>query len=235
MSRATPSHSNAPDSWSHLSTATTMASAWSLAGGVAGGLLVASLLATGRMHPGGALALTALTAALGSVLGAVHGAILGYLGRSETAAPASRWQEVALGGMLAVSSLAVAVLLAIWLVLSVLLLRSGSSAGWLALGLAGPACLAILVWATALGWRTLEHAYARWPDHRIGTWLSLAGFLVLAALFMQVRPAIPGTGMQLTRIAAVVVAGTAVVWLVVPAIVLTMRLAHRYQRPQRPR
>jgi hypothetical protein len=225
MSTTHPSTLSSTVSTTHFGSMTTLASAWTLAGGIAGGVLAAGFVATGRMHPEVALIVTAVLAGSGSVLGLVHGAILGHLGRSAddhcTAA------EIVLGLMAAAAGMVLANLLSHWLVLAAMLARAGNTTGWLSLMLLVPVCAAVLVWATVLGWHTLEPVYMRWQDHRLGAALIAGAFAVTAFVFMALRPAIPGTSLQLSWWATLVLAAIATLWIAAPAIIAGLRLAHR--------
>lgn len=216
------------NSWPHLGSMITVAASWSLAGGVAGGVLASGFIISGRMHPDGALVITAALAAIGSLLGIVHGAILGHLGRS--ADDHHVWSDIVLGGLAALAGLVVANLLSLLLVLGSLLARAGITTGWVALFLLAPVCLGVLLWATVLGWHTLETAYMRWPEHRLGGWLVAGAFAVIAFVFLTLRPAIPGTRLQLSWWATLVLAATATLWIAAPAVVATLRLMHHNWR-----
>jgi hypothetical protein len=203
----------------------TMAASWSLAGGLAGGLLIVGLILIGRIHPDGLVAV--VMAVLGSVFGAMHGAVLGHLGRSVGAESGRRWREWAIAALAAAGALMVAVSAALWLSMSAVAIRAGSPSSWIILTGSGVVCLGVFLWATVLGWRALESAFARWPDHWLGSWLVFGVFMLLVGTLLLLRPALPGTGLQLTALAAVVVAALATLWIALPAIVMTLRLTHR--------
>lgn len=211
--------------WPQLRSMTTVAASWSLAGGVAGGVVASGLVLSGRLHPDGALILTVIFAAIGSGLGIVHGAVLGHLGRRRGVGYA--WGEITIGGLAAVAALVAANVLSHWLVLGSLLARSGSSTGWAVVALVMPLCLGILAWATLLGWHTFEVAFIRWPEHRLGGWLVAGSFAVIALVFLTLRPAIPGTRLQLSWWATLGLSAMAALWIAVPAIVAGLRLMHQ--------
>jgi hypothetical protein len=196
---------------------------WSLAGGLAGGLLIVFLMTAGRLHPDPLPAI--LMAALGSVLGAVHGAVLARLGRSEVAQVSrDRW-------LITLSFAVVACIAAVigsgWLALSAATARAGSTVGWVMFATGGILSLGTFVWATVLGWRALEHAYARWPDHSLGSWLTVGVFLVLTGTFLVLRPAFPGTGLSVSPMGGLFLAAVATLWVALPAIIIALSFAHR--------
>jgi hypothetical protein len=206
-----------------------LAVTWAVAAGGAGGGLVAALLLAGRMHPEAGITVGALLATVGSMLGAVHGSVLGYLGRPESDIHATSWTERAFAMVVAAGALIGAITLALWLVLSALVVRAGSAWGWVAFTAAAALGLVFALQATLLGWRSLDTAYARWPEHRLGTLLVLGAFGVLCAVFLALRPAIPGTQLQLSAIAWIFVAALATLWIATPVIVIALRLVGRPQ------
>jgi hypothetical protein len=222
--------------WPVLSWSAHVAAAWALAGGAAGGTLVAALLLAGRMHPDGSAIIAMLIATVGGVLGLVHGAVLGYLGRH---ADAAGDEEVQLrlrdrigGATFAAGALVAAVAIAVWIVMSAVLVRSGSTWGWLALAAGGALTLVSAAWATLLGWESLEKAYEEWPEHRLGALLLGGTFALLSVVFLALRPAIPGTAVQLAPVGWVAVAALATIWIATPAIVLALRYGTR-RAPER--
>jgi hypothetical protein len=204
-----------------------VAAAWAAAGGSAAGVLLAALLLLGRLHPDGSVFFAVVLAVTGSVLGLVHGAILGYLGRGEAGGPVRGLLDRGYGAVTIVMALLGSWALAIWLVMSAVLLRSGSVWGWPALLAGGAAAAAAAGWATLVGWRSLEAAYTAWPDHRIGSGLAGGSFLVLCLALFGVRPAIPGTSLELPLVAWVLIAAIATIWIAMPAIVVALRAARR--------
>jgi hypothetical protein len=211
-------------------TAVTAAS-WSLAGGLAGGLLVAAFVSAGRLHPD--VLVAAVVALLFGSFGAVHGAVLAHLGRpAEDRIGTSwhsrrRWSRRALAVLATILSVGVAAMASVGLVMNAALARAGSRLG-AALVIAGVVvCAGVILWATVLGWRALERAYARWPDHRLGTWLGVGVFAVLAATFVLLQPALPGMGFSVSPAGGLLLAALATVWVALPAIVIALSLSHR--------
>ncbi|HSJ07678.1 MAG TPA: hypothetical protein VK936_13325 [Longimicrobiales bacterium] len=208
----------------HFRSMATVAASWSLAGGIAGGMLAAGFVAAGRLHPDGAIIITLVLASMGSVLGILHGAVLGHLARARS--DPYTWPETTVGVMAAAAGLVVANVLSQWLVLAALLARAGARTGWIYLAVLVPLCLGIVAWATFLGWHKLEAAYARWPEHRIGSWLVAGVFLVVSGVFLVLRPAIPGTELQLSWWATLIVAAVATLWIAAPAVIAGLRYRH---------
>jgi hypothetical protein len=208
----------------HFRSMATMAASWALAGGIAGGMLAAGFVVAGRLHPDGAIIITLVLASVGSVLGIVHGAVLGHLARARS--DSYTWPEAIVGVAAAGAGLVVANVLSQWLVLASLLARAGSRTGWVYLAVLIPLSLAIVAWATFLGWHKLEMAYARWPEHRIGSWLVGGVFVLVSAAFLMLRPAIPGTELQLSWWATLVVAAVATLWIAAPAVIAGLRYRH---------
>jgi hypothetical protein len=203
-----------------------VAAAWTLAGGTAGGVFVAGLVLAGRMHPESALIVAALLAVVGSVLGCVHGAVLGRLGHPPPDPGATPWTERALAVGIIGAAAALALVLSLFLVMGAVLGRSGSLAGWATLAIAGAFATAAFLRATLMGWHALEHAYARWPDNRLGTLLVTGAFLVISAALLAVRPALPGTSARITVTGAVIIAALATLWLAAPVVIVVLRLTH---------
>jgi hypothetical protein len=204
----------------------TMTGSWVLAGGAGGGVATAGLLLFGRVHPDALLLTAAFLATLGSLFGAVHGAVLGYLGRPKAASSDSLHPRLTVP-LAALFAFTAAMIIAVWLSIAVLAGLAGQPAGWFILLFALPLAIGTLVWATILGWYAIENAYARWPDHRIGSFLILGAFVVLLAAFLAVRPVIPGLRLQLSTPAGTIAAALAALWLAAPAIFFGLRLIHR--------
>jgi hypothetical protein len=211
--------------WSRPGGIALLTVSWSLAGGLAGGLLVVLLMSVGRLHPDPLPAI--LMAALGSVLGAVHGAVLARLGRPEVAQASDRRDRWLITLSFAVVACIAAVIGSGWLALSAATARAGSMVGWVMLATGGILSLGTFVWATVLGWRALEHAYARWPDHSLGSWLTVGVFLVLTGTFLVLRPAFPGTGLPVSPMGGLFLAAVATLWVALPAIIIALSFAHR--------
>jgi hypothetical protein len=215
-----------PPGLRHLGMSAVLAAAWSLAGGVAAGLLVTLLFLTERLHPLGLMPVTLPVAVVGAMLGAVHGAVLGWVGGHTGELPQVSWWRRLRGVVLTLLSFTLAVLLAFWLVTSAALAKTGSATGWMGLAAGLIASAVILVWATYLGWRVTEHAYHQWADRRLGSWLLAGTFVVASATLLGLRPVIPGTGLQLSALGSVAIGAAAAIWIAAPAIVLALRLAH---------
>lgn len=199
---------------------------WSLAGGTAGGVLIAGLVLTSRMHSMGILPVVAIVATFGSALGTVHGALLGYLGRSELGSGLS-WRNWLLVGAAAFAGWACAILFALWLAIGAMTAGARGGSGIFALAIAAPVALAIFTWATACGWQAIETAYARWPEKRLGTRLVVGAFVILSASMVLLRGGIPGTEIELSPIMAGALVAIAAIWIVSPAVIVALRIARR--------
>ncbi len=65
----------------------------------------------------------------------------------------------------------------------------------------------------------------------MGSALLLGAFVVSCALFLGLQPQVPGTDVLLTPPAALVVAVCVTLWIVLPLVVLSLRLAHDWLPP----
>jgi hypothetical protein len=206
-----------------------LTASWCLAGGVAGGLLVPLLYAAGRLHPVGLPAVAAVLAVCGAVLGATHGVILGVLSRPTGEAPARWWPGVVFAVIYTAGAFAMAMLLSVWIATSTVVAATSNPLA--AAGLAGAVLVATgsLAWASVLGWRAFEVAYARWPQRRLGTGLITGSFMVLLLGGLAMRPALPGRPSDLSLVGAVLLAALATLWVAAPAVVLGLR--RRARRP----
>jgi hypothetical protein len=203
-----------------------LTTSWTLAGALAGGAFVVLLLLTGRLHPGGLEITTLLLVSLGAWLGMLHGFMLSVLARPGHEPKPDLWQWT-LAGFGAAAAWTVGMTGSLWLSMSAVVALAGRPLGWLGLGAGVAATALILGVASVLGWRALSTAYARWPDHGLGSWLVAGTFLVLTASLLAVRPALPGTQVQLTLAGTVVAAALATLWVALPAIALILPLTHR--------
>jgi hypothetical protein len=211
----------------HLGWAAQVAAAWAVAGGAAGGSLVAALLLAGRLHASDSVLIAMLLASAGSALGLVHGAVVGYLGRH--AGPDAELHKPSrlFGVACAVTGVVASIALSGWLALSAVLVRAGSLWGWPALLAGGATVLVAAAWATVLGWRSLDCAYHEWPRHTLGAALVGGSFLVICATLLLLRPALPGTRLQFSVAGFIMVSALATIWIAMPAIILALRWAPR--------
>jgi hypothetical protein len=210
----------------HVGWTATVAASWTLAGGVAGGVLVSVFVLASRIHPEAVVPLALLMASLGAILGTVHGTVLGHLGRPPAGTYVLTRTDRLLALGLVLLAFPLALLLAQWLAMAAVLLLAGSIWGWPTVLGSSALAAAALIWASTVGWRTLETALHRWPDHRLGGWLVLGSFAVLLVVFLALEPTLPGTELRLNRGGWVVLAGLATLWVAAPAIILALRLTH---------
>jgi hypothetical protein len=199
---------------------------WALAGGAATGVLIGGLVVTSRLHSMGMIALVVIIALFGSLLGTIHGAVLGYLGRPNTYSHLSwqRWLQVA---AFATGACILAVVFAVWLVVSAMASVAGQVSAMFGLALSTLIAFGFFAWATLIGWRALETAYQRWPEKRLGTRLVIGSAVVLLGFMLMLRGSIPGTEIRLSAGAAIVLTAIAALWLVSPAVIVALRLARR--------
>jgi hypothetical protein len=187
---------------------------------------MAGLLLAGRLHSFGLILLVVMVGVVGSVLGAVHGSVLGYLGRPAGPHVMHARHYAMVGGLAAVACL-VGVCLAVWLVVSAMAVQVGDVVGQIAMIMAALTAFAVFAWATVNGWHALDAAYRRWPEKRMGTALVLGAFVILLATMQWLRGGIPGTEIQLSAGASLVLVALAVLWIVSPAVILGLRVAAR--------
>jgi hypothetical protein len=207
----------------------TLAAAWALAGGVAGGAFVAVLVLTGTLHPETALLMTAMFGSLGSVLGCVHGAVLGHIGRPDDDS-GTTWIESVLTVSAVAGAAGLSLLIAAWLAMAAVLTRAGTWPGRLGLLIGVVMAAAALLWASVLGWYALERAYARWPRRRLGALLVVGAFVVIAGALLFVRPIVPGAQLKIQFVAAMAVAALTTVWLATPGVILALRMTDTARR-----
>ena len=199
---------------------------WSIAGGTAGGVLMATLLLTSRMHSMGVIPLVIIVAAVGSMLGLVHGAVLGYLGRAEPDAHFT-WPQVLLLAAVSAGSVVLSTAGAVWLVVTTMGAQAGVILAQIALAGATLVTLLLFIWASWNGWEAIETATARWPEKRLASALVLGALLAISFGMLVLRGAIPGTGIRLSPIGAILLIVAAVLWIVSPVVIVMLRLAGR--------
>jgi hypothetical protein len=200
-----------------------VALSWALAGGILiGGAWVAGLALSGRASGSVLLPMTTILFAGGAFLGFVHGALLGYLGRGTGASLREVAVSLGKGALLAVPAGAVGWGLAVWIGLAgaagtvdeVVVLLS-MALGWM---LGGGVC----IWAVTETVAALRNAFSRWSHRWIGSTLLIATFAALATAFVLERPAIWGTDLRVSGVAAILLAGGATIWLAGPLILLVV-------------
>jgi hypothetical protein len=206
-----------------------LSTSWTLAGAMAAGGFVVVLLLAGRLHPDALAITTGLLVSVGAWLGLVHGFVLGILGRPEREPP-PRVREIVLAGFGAAAAWCTGMIGSLWLGMSTVVALSGRPLGWIGLLSGAAATTLILLVASVLGWRALSTAFTRWPNHGLGSWLVVGTFIVLTASLLAVRPALPGTHVQLTVAGTLIAAALATLWLALPAIALLLSFVPRRAR-----
>jgi hypothetical protein len=207
----------------HLGWRGTLAAAWTLAGGIAGGGFVTALLLAGALHPETALLITTIFALLGSMLGGIHGAVIGHIGHPDVEDMNTTWADRVFTVAVAVGAAVLALLTAAWLAMAAVLARNGSIAGWAALMIGAAAASAALLWATVLGWHALENAYARWPRRRLGVMLVAGAFVFTAGALLLTGPLVPDAQLHIRFIATLAIAALTTIWVATPAVILALR------------
>ncbi|HSJ25073.1 MAG TPA: hypothetical protein VK929_10415 [Longimicrobiales bacterium] len=203
---------------------------WTVAGGLAvGGFLVGGMMLAGKLSGSGLLLAAGALYIIGGLLGFGHGAALGILGRPEGMSAREAVAKVAMGAIYAVPALIVGFLAAGWIAMTSVALyigkplpMVGAAVGWLV-------GLVLVVVAAVSGWEALRHAYARWPERRLGTVLVTATFGALLVLFMADRPELWGLRLRVTEVGAVLLAAVGAFWIAGPAVTLALMLRRRLQ------
>jgi hypothetical protein len=202
-----------------------LVAAWGAAGGAAGGSLVALLVLTGRMYPGGSATAALLLSVAGGCLGLVHGAMLARLGRQDAGPPRPGERTVAVG--VATAAVLGAAMLSVWLTTSAVLARADRFWGWAALLAGAMVVTAVGLLATHLGWIALERSWTAWRERRLGSLLVAGTFVVTATALLLLEPALPGGRTTLTPLGCLVVAALATLWIAAPLIIVALRTVVR--------
>ncbi len=207
---------------------------WAMAGGVAvGGVLVAAMTLMGRLS-GHALFLNATALFIvGAVLGAAHGAVLGYFGRPADVQPKKALRDLAFATVYAIPALAVAWLVTVWVAMTVVAAYTGALGALIGVGIGWVAAAVILATAAVHGVRALVNAYARWPEHRVGTLLVAGTAAALMVIFLADRPELFGQRIRLTQTGAILLAAGLSIWLVGPIVTVALRLVSQVPTPRK--
>jgi hypothetical protein len=207
---------------------------WVAAGGVAaGGILVGSLTIAGYVSPGLQLLAAPVLFLVGSFLGAVHGAILAIAGRPETLTRGAAARRAFLGGVASVPVVGAAWVVTAGISLTAALVREWHFA-WAVLSLGGWFFgLALCAWATVEGWRALRRAYARWPEGRLCTALTVAILAVSCVLMVRAHPSVWGTDLRLNDLGAVALALAVTLWIGFPLVWTILHVAYGWHAPHK--
>ena len=205
---------------------------WTLAGGVAlGGILVSLLTIAGMVAPGLQLLAAPVLFLLGSFLGAVHGGLLAVVGRPRGLSRGVAIRAAAKGFLLGIPALFPA-----WVVTAGISLTAALVAQWrptwavASLG-AWFFGLALCGWAAHCGWAALRRAYVRWPESRAGSILT-GGILVAACVAaLRTEPHVWGTDLRLNGVGALLAALALTLWVGFPLVFVVLRLAHGWLPP----
>lgn len=201
---------------------------WTLAGGIAtGGAWVLLLEMMGAVDPLAAGPLAEFLFFFGAAVGALHGLILGLVGRPEGMSYKDAVISLGWGLVLAVPMAFVARWMAHGIAEVPAAQALGGLSGTMFSSLFWGAGAGIALIAAAEGYRSLRHAYRRWPDWKVGSVLLFALLGFLAYRFLQTEPALWGTDIHVTGAGAVLLALGATLWLGAPAIIAGLMVAHR--------
>jgi hypothetical protein len=208
-----------------------VAVSWTAAGGfLLGGFLIAAMTLSGQMSGSGLLLTSSGLFLIGAALGFAHGAALGFFGRPGGTTAREAAGSLTLAAIYTIPVLAVGVVTAGWIAMTVVSLYAGS---WIAIGLSGlawAAGAAVVVSAGVQGWKALGNAYARWPERRLGTLLVAATFAALLVTFVADRPVLWGMQLRVTELGAVLLAAFATLWIGGPVVTVALHAVHGVPR-----
>lgn len=205
-----------------------VAVSWAVAFGMGlGGVTVALLVMTERLSAHALIAASAVFFAIGAAIGLFHGALLGVLGRPE-GWPVSKAIRSMLHGLIYL----VPLLLLGWLgagwaaALPIVIRGKHLFAGALTIGAWLLVLLAVVV-AVSTGLRATRHAFARWPDHRLGSALVGLTLASLVVTFAIEPPVVWFFNVQLTGFGAMLFALALTFWFYGPIITAGLALLRR--------
>lgn len=195
-----------------------IALAWATSGGVAaGGALVAVITLGGGMSSGTAPSVSLILFLMGASAGLVHGSLFGYIARDLKRSRSEALRGILAAVVLAVPSLVVSWIAALWISLTAAAVRPAATFGTrVGVGIGWLIGLALFAWAAYEGVHALIRAFRRWPEYRIAAPVLSVIFAVLAVRFLTTRPEIWGTEVRVTGVGALVLALGATVWIAFP-------------------
>lgn len=205
---------------------------WTVAGGIAGGGIVVSLLTlAGSVSPGFQLLAAPILFLIGTALGFMHGAGLATVGRPVGLTRGGAIRRCLLGGLMAIPAVAIG-----WIVTAGISLTAAIvheyRASLLVLSLGGWIFgLALCGWAVYEGVIAVRRAVERWPESRAGSVLAVGLLVVLSALFVRYPPQIVGTGLRVNGLGAVALAAGATLWIGFPLLILVLHLTQSRLMP----
>lgn len=206
--------------------------AFTMAGGVLlSGVLVATTTLAGG-SAGAVFSTTLLLFIIGSALGWVHAVVLGCAAREEACTRIDVLKRILAGGLWALPALAIALLAAMGMAVSPIVMRVGGAAGVVAAAVSWTVGGAICLWALAVGLEGFRNAAARYSELRAGTLLLGVLLLALIIVFQMSHPEIWGTNYRVNAIGAVILAYAATIWIGAPILFSTLHLLFR--RPRAP-
>ena len=206
---------------------------WTVAGGLlVGGFLVAAMTLAGKLSGNALLMTSGVLYVMGAALGFAHGAVLGFLGRPAEVTAKQALGRIGMAALYAIPAVTVGFLAAGWIAMSSVAVYLGRVLPFVGVGVGWVAGAVLVVLAARYGVQALGHAYARWPDRRLGTVLVAGTFAALLVLFLADRPELWGTRFRVTEIGAVLLAAAGALWIAGP--VVTAALALVRWLPSRP-
>jgi hypothetical protein len=205
---------------------------WTVAGGIAGGGIVVSLLTVaGSVSPGFQLLAAPILFLLGTVLGFMHGCGLATVGRPVGLTRGGALRRCLFGGLMAIPTVALGWVVTAGISLtaaivheyrtSLLVLAAG---GWL-FG------MALCGWAVVEGVIAVRRAVERWPESKAGSVLSVGLLVALSVWFLRHPPEIVGTGLRVNGLGAVALAVAATLWIGFPLLILVLHLTQSRLMP----
>ncbi|HSG47437.1 MAG TPA: hypothetical protein VLA43_06495, partial [Longimicrobiales bacterium] len=202
-----------------------VAVSFTMAGGLLlGGVLVAFQTLAGRLSGHGLFVTASGLFVVGALLGLVHGLLLGFLGRPEGQRAREAVRALGRAILYSIPAAAVAWLLTVWIALTFMAVITGRVGAEILVGVAWVGTAAVLSWAAITGVRAIRQAYLRWPDPVMGTVLVAGSFAALLVAFLADRPELWLTHFRVTEVGAVLLATFATIWIVGPAVTLSLRL-----------
>lgn len=199
-----------------------------MAGGVFfGGIIVAASTWLDQLVATSVTTIAPIMFAIGTILGAGHGALLGYVGRPSGMDRPATIRSLLGGVLLAVPGVLVSLSTAMGIAVSRWSLTSGRPLVLLAVFMTWLVGIAISLWCTIEVGRVLANALQRWPDRRQGVPLALLTFILLAVVFVMLRPEIWFTDLRVSTGGAVLMALGLTLWVAVPVEVALLHMAHR--------
>ena len=206
---------------------------WAMAGGVAaGGIVVGALTLSGVVSPGFQLLAAPVLFLTGAALGFLHGALLALAGRPTGMAGVDAGKRCLVALLALPPALALAWLMTAGLSVTAALVTEWRLGWGLVAGCGWVGCLAVCAWAAVEGWRAVRRACLRWPHRREGAVLLGAAAVAMGFAVVRYPMRIPGAAPWLETLASLALGMALTIWVVLPAVVISLRLAHEWFLPR---